>query len=312
MMSDMTILDRKYDICLSMTWYPDQPHRISGHVFEIIDYFVILSTKLNVCILFGDTFKCWDEFKPVITRKYSLSDDQLNSIKNSTYFTNLPRFIKGNKILFVDGDLHRLKRQGTKLIFDRVYSFKCSRFDTLYDVPYDVTILQDDRVYDLCNPEDTKLSINYKKKINFDILKQVDTCTESTGLIYATINCRQISDTDLLQVADSYEFEKYVVITEQCRSIPDDRFEFTVPPLQDMFSRFNTYIYTPTRGMFDGSPRLPAECKHYDRDVIYHNIDNDYLEHDTGLKNRMMDIESNFDSIRLTESDDIINILEAT
>ena len=161
-------------------------------------------------------------------------------------------------------------------------------------------------------PEDTKLSINYKKKINFDILKQVDTCTESTGLIYATINCRQILDTDLLQVADSYEFEKYVVITEQCRSIPDDRFEFTVPPLQDMFSRFNTYIYTPTRGMFDGSPRLPAECKHYDRDVIYHNIDNDYLDHDTGLKNRMLDIESDFDSIRLSESDDIINILEAT
>lgn len=309
MMSDMMLIDKKFDICLSMTWYPEQPHRISGHVFEIIDYFMILSSRYKVCVLFGDTFENWSQFKLVISRKYNLDSSQMELIMNSTYFSHLPRYVKGKQILFVDGDLHRLKRQGVKLIFDRIFSFKCSRFDTLFDVPYDVTILQDDRVYCESNPEDTELSVNYKKKVNFDILKQVDKCNISTALIYATINCRQISDTDLLLVAESHEFERYVVITEQHRDISDDRFEFLIPPLQDMFNKFTTYIYTPTRGMFDGSPRLPAECKYYDRDVIYHNIDDDYLAHDTGLKYRMLDIEKDFDSITLKQSDTIIQIL---
>ena len=76
MMSRYLNIPNKYDICLSMTWYPGKPHRISGHVFEILDYYIILSNIYNVCILFGDTFTTWSELHDVILTKYDLSSVQ--------------------------------------------------------------------------------------------------------------------------------------------------------------------------------------------------------------------------------------------
>jgi hypothetical protein len=87
-------------------------------------------------------------------------------------------------------------------------------------------------------------------------------------------------------------------------------------PVKNIFERFSTYIYTPTysvtnpkHGCFDCSPRFIAECAFYNKDIIYHNITDEYLSRDTGLKYRRHDIENNMDSIILTPQDDIINIL---
>ena len=60
---------------------------------------------------------------------------------------------------------------------------------------------------------------------------------------------------------------------------------------------------------FDCSPRLIAECKHYEKNVIYHNIDEQLLKVDLGLKYRRHDIENDFDSIKLKPDDKIVSIL---
>lgn len=292
-----------------MTWYPGKPHRISGHVFEILDYYIILSNVYNVCILFGDTFTTWSELHEVIITKYDLSSTRLQQIKQSTYMLDKPKYIKGSNILFVDGDLHRLKAQGTKLIFDNIFAFKCSKYDTLYDVPYDVHILQDDRVYRDCNPEDTELSINYKKKINFDILKSIKPDKPNVALLYATINCRDIESTTLHEIIETMDFDEYILVSEHPERYVHERVSGVTPPVSDIFNKIRAFIYTPLSGGFDGSPRLPAECKYYGLETIYYNITDEYLKHDTGLYWRKFDIENDFTSLFLTDDDSIFDIL---
>lgn len=309
-MSSYLKIPSEYDICLSMTWYPGKPHRISGHVFEIIDYYMILSHTFNVCILFGDTFTTWSKLRDVILSKYELSENDMQCIERSTYMVDRPKYIKGSNILFVDGDLHRLKAQGTKLIFDNIFAFKCSKFDTLYNVPYDVHILQDDRIYKDCNPEDTELSINYKKKINFDILKKVTPDKPNVALLYATINCRNINRETLYDILNTMDFDEYLLVSEHPEQYIHEKITPVKPPVLDIFNKFSTYVYTPLQGRFDGSPRFPAECKYYGLETTYHNITDEYLKHDTGLYWRRYDIENNFDQLYLTTHDDIFNIIK--
>jgi hypothetical protein len=72
----------------------------------------------------------------------------------------------------------------------------------------------------------------------------------------------------------------------------------------------SAYIYTPIDRKWDCSPRMIAECKYFGIPVIYDNdIDEDYLKIDTGLMVRKWDIENNFDSLYLDDSDIIIETI---
>ena len=262
---------------------------------------------------FGDTFASWQDFKAVIISKYDLDEETLQNIKKSVIFCKFPRYVKGRNILFVDGGLVRLERLGVKLLFNNIFTFKCSYLEQIHNINYkDVMLLQDDRVYQDHNPEDTAISVNYKKKINFDILEDVPTSKADTALIYATQNCRGLTNLQLSNIIRDYKFGKYLLLTDN----PDyydivDCVDILEPPIERLFEKFSTYIYTPLQGRFDGSPRFPAECEYYGRDVIYHkDINSLYLEHDTGLHYRRYDIENNFSSLYLTEDDEIFNILE--
>ena len=82
-------------------------------------------------------------------------------------------------------------------------------------------------------------------------------------------------------------------------------------PVNNIFEKFNTYIYTPTRDKFDCSPRFIAECNFYKKGILYHNINEDYLKIDTGLRYRKYDIENDFKSITLQDDDNIIKIIKS-
>ena len=81
-----------------------------------------------------------------------------------------------------------------------------------------------------------------------------------------------------------------------------------VPPVDNLFDKFSTYIYTPVPRKWDCSPRFIAECKYYGKEVIYHNID--YWDVDLGLYWRKHDIDNEFDSLFLRDADEIIPILQ--
>lgn len=309
-------LSRDVDLYISMTWnFEGQNHGMCGHIFEIVDYYLLLSETHDVRILLCEDID-WVTMETAIRNKYNLTSDEINQLKSHTIFFNRPDKLTGKNILFVDGGLRRsLYHRDIALEFDNILSFKCSIFDTFHDVGYDnMTVLQDNRVYD---DDDIKIATNYKKKIYFDRYNDQNIHPTGTALVYVTKNCRKISDVELMRLTVKYkQFDKFMVLT----STPEEykerlgfskKFIFPNMPVDHIFEKFDTYIYTPTRSdlTFDCSPRFIAECKYYNRDVIYHNIDGEYLTKDTGLKWRRYDIDNDFQSIFLTSDDDIVDIV---
>lgn len=293
-MSKIVRLDQSYDIWLTYSW-SNNNHGICGHLYEVIDYFFILQKHFKVGILLCEDIS-WDVIDAAIRGKYDFSDDEIATIKSNTTFHNRPRLITGRNILFTDGGV--VNTSSVVLLFDNVFYFACGNKEIQYNTQPSVWVLQDDRVY-----APVKVNgINYKKRILFSRLKAVHRC-DDRALVYATKNCRQFFDFSQLR---TYGMDILAVVSD----IPTESYDnvtFIRPPVPDIFAKFSTYIYTPVPRKFDCSPRFIAECHHYGKQVIYHNID--YWDIDTGLYWREWDIRNDFSSLALTEHDDIIDII---
>lgn len=312
-------LDDSYDLYLTMTWMQDNNHGICGHVYEIIDYYLLLSRKIKVGILICEDMT-WQMFESCIRSKYTLDENVISCIKDDITFCNRPKWVLGRdtSILFVDGGLlNSIAACCVNLMVKNIFSFKCNPDDTHYNLPYkNITLLQDNRVYD---DEDSKTAIQYVKKIGFRYYKEYDSLKTDTALIYCTTNCRKLCSISVLDILFKYRFKNYMLLTndpEQYASLSNsfNQISFPIMPVEDIFQKFDSYIYTPTGGgvvtrKFDCSPRFIVECAHYGKNVIYHGIDHDYLEIDRGLKWRMHDIENNLKDLYLDDSDELIDIL---
>lgn len=289
-------LDPSYDLWLSYSWSGNN-HGICGHIFEVIDYFHILSKKIKVGILLAEKYN-WKIFEKCIESKYCFDEKELKHIKENTFFVDKPSLVTGKNILFTDGGVTNLKK--VTLLFDNILHFACGNKDIKYNNKLNTWILQDDRVY-----EPVKVNgINYKKKILFHKLKTLKKI-ENNFLVYATKNCRSVSDFKPL----SKYSDNIIVITNEENKLSNMKgFSFLIPPVEDLFEKFSTYIYTPIERKWDCSPRFIAECKYYQKKVIFHNID--YWHIDKGLYWRNWDIENDFNSLFLNENDEIFSILE--
>lgn len=295
-MSTIINLDKKYDIWLSQSW-SNVDHGICGHTFELIDYFFILKKSFKVGIFLAENIN-WEILEKAIRCKYNFNDHEIEEIKKNTVFSNKPKILLGKNILFVDGGV--INMQKISLFFNNIFYFACGNKEIKNNETKNVWILQDDRVYD-----QVKLNgINYKKKILFDKLKRFEKF-EKNILIYATKNCRKIDDYS--------EYKKYgdkilVIINEKNQFIDDENFTFLIPPVENLFSKFETFVYTPVKRKWDCSPRFIAECKYFNKKVIFHKID--YWNEDRGLYWRVWDIENDFDSLYLKSDDEIISIMK--
>ena len=290
-------LDSSYDLWLSCTWSTNN-HGICGHTFEMLDYYYILKDHFKVGIFIGEEID-WNTVENAIRSKYAFTEEEIADVRANTVFSLRPGLLRGRNILFTDGGVVNA-RQYT-LLFEHIFYFACGNKEIKDNDRANVYILQDDRVY-----EPVRLNgINYKKRILFDKLKPISTSKDQV-LLYATKNCRNISD-----YSTFLNYRKPVIaITNkenQPESIPG--IEFVLPPVDNLFEQFTTYVYTPVERKWDCSPRFIAECKYYGKEVVYHNID--YWEQDLGLFHRRWDIEYNFDSLRLTPNDEIVDILKS-
>jgi hypothetical protein len=298
---------RYIDLYLSMTWpMNNNRHGICGHIFEIIDYYLFLKSDMNVKILIGEPIE--DKiYKAAIKNKYNISASDLDKIINDTIFVDKPKYIIGDSILFVDGLLKtHFQKYGVILKFKNIFTFRCCKFCNHENIIYDnVKVLQDNRIYD----DDIDKSIDYVKKLYFEKYKTINDSPENTALIYATKNCRYLSVNELQKITDMYTYDKYLIVSDSDYVEIPEKCEVLRPPVEDLFNKFTDYIYTPIEKKFDCSPRMIAECKHYNKEVIYHEIDDVYLKHDTGLKTRIEDINKSIDLVTLKNGDDILQIL---
>jgi len=306
-MSNSLILDRGVDLYLSMTWpkLPNKRHGVCGHIYEIIDYYLLLKRKYSVKILIGEQLLY--DYELVIRDKYNLSDQEVSEIINDTTFVDRPKILIGNNILFVDGLLKtNFQNGGVKLMFKNIFTFRCSPRSDHENLHYkNVTLLQDNRAYS----DDNDVAIQYVKKIYFDKLKPISSSPD-VALIYGTGNCRLLDIQTIIEISKQYNFEKYLLVTDVDMDISSSVVDVIKPPVRDIFNKFGTYIYTPTQKSFDCSSRLIAECAFFGKHVIYHDITQEYLTIDTGLKVRMNDVANGIDCISLSEHDNIFNILD--
>lgn len=294
-MSKIVRLDPSVDLWLTYSW-SNNNHGICGHTFEVVDYFYILKQHFNVGIMLCEDIT-WDVFEAAIINKYDFTADEIATIKSKTIFHNRPRLLRGKNILFVDGGV--INTSSVTLFFDHIFYFACGNREVKDNTTPNVYILQDDRAYEPVAVN----GINYKKRILFSRLKTIGTA-ENNLLVYATKNCRAFTDFESLK---QYGMPIVAIINKETQPLPVDGVTFLTPPVDNLFEKFTTYAYTPVPRKWDCSPRFIAECKHYQKEVVYHNID--YWDVDRGLYWRKWDIDHDFDSLQLLPTDDIIGII---
>lgn len=289
-------LDETVDLWLSYSWGVFK-QGICGHLFECIEYYYILKDHFRVKILINELLPI-EEIKQLIESKYDFSDIEINDILNNIEFYDNPSILKGTNILITDGNFKTLKTKF--LYFNKIIMFPCSDL-TYYNLP-NVYPLQDDRIY--------QKHINYKhyiKKILFSKFKQIQ-CSNTDLMMYITRNVRELDENELNEISKHYN-EKISLITNVDYNANNlSGYKILKMPVKDIMTTFGTYIYTYIKRKRDCSPRFIAECKFYNKKVIFHGID--YLEEDLGLKYRIKDIENNFNSLYLNSDDEIIKLIK--
>lgn len=279
-----------YDLVLTYSW-GRVDHGITGHMFEVIDYYWILKNHFKTCILFAEEFDS-DDIDKILRSKYDFSDLEIKKILGDCLFVYKPKIVVTKNIIFTDGGMNTSKDVVVKA--DNKFMFSCSRFDSDGYI-----ILEDERVYGRGN-------IDYKKKILFDRLKKLNGYDDKT-LLYLTNNCRKIDDESFVELSERDE-EFVCLVNDIDNTYKSENFTYEIVPVDNLQERFNKYIYTPINRKWDCSPRFIAECKWYNKEVEFYKID--YWDEDLGLKYRVYDIKNDFESLFLCDNDVLIQILK--
>ena len=304
----MIKIDSTYDIILT---YSPGIHEITGHIFECFDYYLFLRQYYKVGIMFLDSLK--NSFiKDVFEQKYivdwnTVKDDVFNIDAETLKKDRIYNFGKNTIVILTDGNQVSLRDHNIIFSARKQLAFSCLNIDAIKTVINKDTIyLQDQRIYK--GQETNYLSMHYVKKLPFKFYRKFECNTNNVGLMYITYNCRKVTRDVIMQYHSLSKCKKTLLVVpykiHEYENIPN--VEQIEAPLKDMFSKFNTYIYTPVARKFDCSPRLVTECFMYGKNV-YMNLD--YV--DLGLKTRYNDCINNLESLNLTDNDDILNIINS-
>jgi len=195
---------KKYDLIISQTWFKNN-HGICGHTFEMVEYFWILKDYFNICILNTENISIQD-FKTAIISKYNFNKDEVSLIINSIVSAYKPKILLCSNVLIVDGDYFSMS---DTIIFNKMFLFACGNKSIKNNTNKNIFVLQDHRIYDKAEVN----SIEYRKKILFSRLKKVKNHQNRT-LIYATKNCRNLSNEYYKNLLSSYN-DDFLVLTNE-------------------------------------------------------------------------------------------------
>jgi len=276
---------------ITLTYCPSsvEKNRICGHTFEVIDYFLLFyNLNYNVEIIIQESidkhfiFEAWED-------KYILPKDYKKFIK---FKPNTKKII--SDVLIITSGLNENYLNKVKLIYKKLILFRCNpNIEYKQLLNNRIILLNDFRVYR------DNIGNHYVKKIFFRNFKKINT-SENKILIYLNTNLRKIDEVNTNK--------NYLYVSG------DDHPNKNIlkAPVKNLFSKFDTFLYTKTSRQFDCSPRLLAECYFYNKKIIFDFNFSEYCGQnygDTGLFWRMFDIVSNFSSLILTEEDDILKYI---
>ena len=278
------VMLKKFDITLTTSW--EAHHGISGHLFEMIEYFHHLTyhKNLNVCILIADGLS--RESFDIALEKYDFTEVELANIRSKTYFEYQPRTVIAKTFFVVNGSFRFC---GAEILADKIVMFRCNDIDGIENADI---LLQD---YDIYEP--TVNSIHYKKKILFSRFKKIVPKKPNIGMFYGTKNSRKMSYEQIDSIMKQTNFDSYLLLTDHKMDVPENC-EVRMVPIKDLWDSFDTYLYTNTSVLVDCSPRFVAECAYYGKGLEFFS---DKI--DLGLQTRLNDIKSG--CIELKETDEL-------
>jgi len=254
---------KSYDIVLTTSF--EFKFGVCGHMFEMIDYYYAVKeyTSLTPCILLADgTSK--QELLSAVKQKYT------DLIIDNIVEHPCPKVIIANNLLVVDGS-PRLKN--ADLLVNNIFLFRCSESDFSYYTSKhkNVILMQDFEIYG--EQLDSIETIDYKKKILFSKYKPMLGDSDVAAMFYLTDVCRAIPQLELEQLIKKYNFNKNIILTNNTNLYSLDNV-YQVP-VDNIWDKFSTYIYTKVPRQIDCSSRFILECEHYGKEVIY---DIDYYD----------------------------------
>ena len=300
----MITIDPSYDIILTYSPIVE----ITGHVFECFDYYLMLRNRYKVGILFLDGMNI-DQLKVAFESKYIVPFDQVENdiimIKYLDHTDKIYKFGQHTIVILTDGNIDSLNDKHIFLATTKLLGFMCGNYNfERVKINNHIIYLQDYRIY---GKNRFFQSYDYIKKLPFKYYRKSSRKYQNVGMMYVTYACRKITPDVVRQyhlksgcarslLVVPYKLDEYDNI---------DEVEQVEAPVKDFFDQFDTYIYTPVQRKFDCSPRLVTECFFHKKQIL---IDLPYV--DCGLQTRYTDCKNDISKLDLTESDDIIKIID--
>jgi hypothetical protein len=280
---------KNYDLVITTSF--EFKFGVCGHLFEMIDYYYAVKkyTGLKPCILLTDG-TTRQELLQAIDQKYlELSVDDVVE-------HYCPKVIIAKNLLVVDGS-PRFKN--ADLLVDKIFLFRCSESDFSYynATKAQVLLMQD---FDVYGDQIEQVPIaHYKKKILFSKYKPLNGTVDIAAMFYLTDVCRALPQVELESIIRKHGFDKNIVLTNNKDLYSLDHV-YQVP-VENIWNKFSTYIYTKVPRQIDCSSRFILECAFYNKQVIY---DIDY--YDKALEVRKTD---GLNGTNLTDSDEFLKLL---
>lgn len=273
-------------------------HAFSGHTFELLEYWYYLRVLNGIDAAILCTAHPPEILLQVARERYAFSAEVIEALTQHLYDGTEVLLAKLPIALWVDGCSHYHKT--ATAVAKRNIAFACNNSEDLDRMDL---VLGDTRLYDF--PCD-----HYIKKLLFSCFKPLTSApSQPTAMLYCTYQARQLQPGYIETLAKRFpQFSEFILVTND-NVTETDRIKVLRPPVPDLFERFTAYIYSPLKidwpsqmGVGDCSPRFPAECRFYGKDVLIDAPIN------RGLQVRLHDTED-LSHIALTKDDPLKNFI---
>ena len=303
----MVYIDSKYDVILTYSPIIE----ITGHIFECFDYYLFLRNYFKVGILFFSGLNM-PSLQIAWQSKYNVD---FNCVKDDIIQVQAPKhnqqkilykFGEKTIVMLVDGNYASLDYYNIILVTRYLLAFKCQDFSENRPIFHKQLIyLQDNRIYG--DRDKWFQTINYVKKLPFKYYKKAQHPNQNIGMMYTTYICRKVTPDVIIKYHRLSGCRESLLIVPYALPEYDNipHVAQTIAPVDNLFDKFDTYIYTPIKRKFDCSSRLLTECFMHGKKVIKQL---DY--YDVALETRYDDCVNRLSSLNLVESDSILSILK--